>query len=69
MSKVDGVTKGPDSLTGPVGSTLHEDLWREPVVAFTAIPGKVETLPEEVVRDLSRDQLLIYRYAIAIQTG
>ena len=26
-------------------------------------------MPEEVVKDLSRDQLMIYRYAQAIQSG
>ena len=69
LSKVDGVTKGPESLSGPVGSTLHKDLWREPVVPFEPLPGKVELLSDEVVSDLSRDQLLVYRYAQAIQTG
>ena len=34
-----------------------------------AVPGKVSVLPYEVMNDLSRDQLLIYRYALAIQTG
>ena len=69
MSKVDGVTKGPESLSGPVGSTLHQDIWKDPVVSFTPIPGKVSVMPEEVVKDLSRDQLMIYRYAQAIQSG
>ena len=69
MSKVDGVTKGPESLSGPVGSTLHQDIWKDPVVSFTPIPGKVSMMPEEVVKDLSRDQLMIYRYAQAIQSG
>ena len=69
LSETDGVTKGPESLSGPVGSTLHHDIWTEPVVSYSAIPGKVTALPEEVITDLSRDQLLAYRYAIAIQTG
>ena len=69
LSKVDGVTKGPDSLSGPVGSTLHKDVWKEPVVLFVPISGKVEELPTEIVKDLSRDQNLVYRYSWAIQTG
>ena len=69
LSKVDGVTKGPESFSGPVGSTLSQDIWKDPVVSFKSIPGKVAVLPEKIVKDLSRDQLLIYRYAMAIQTG
>ena len=69
LAVTDGVTKGPDRLSGPVGSTLNTNIWEEPVVAFLPIPGNVPELPEEVVKDLSRDQKLGYRYAQAIQTG
>ena len=69
LCETDGVTKGPDSMRGPVGSTLTEDIWLEDVVAFQAIPGKVPVLPDAVVDDLSRDQQLAYRYAHAIQSG
>ena len=69
LSATDGVTKGPDCLSGPVGSTLSEDIWLEPVVAFQPIAGKVPSLPEELIKDLSRDQQLAYRYAKAIQSG
>ena len=69
LSNADGVTKGPDSLSGPVGSTLNQEVWKDPVVPFLPIAGKVEQLPDNVVRDLSRDQNLVYRYSWAIQTG
>ena len=69
LCDTDGVTKGPDSLSGPVGSTLSGDIWLEPVVAFKPIAGKVPLLPDEVIKDLSRDQQLAYRYAQAIQSG
>ena len=69
ISETDGVTKGPDSLSGPIGSTLHQDIWTEPVVSFASIPGKVPDLPVDVVSDLSRDQYLAYKYTKAIQTG
>ena len=58
-----------DSLSGPVGSTLHTDLWLEPVVSFKPMAGKVQTMPDHILKDLSRDQKLAYRYAQAIQTG
>ena len=69
LSDSDSVTKGPDSLSGPTGSTLHLNIWEEPVVTFLALEGKVLELPAEVVKDLSRDQHLGYRYAHAIQSG
>ena len=34
LDKTDVVTKGPDSLSGTVGSTLHLDIWTEPVVSY-----------------------------------
>ena len=69
LSDTDGVTKGPDSLSGPVGSTLHQNIWEEPVVCFKPLSGKVQELPADIVKDLSRDQKLGYRYAHAIQSG
>ena len=69
LSETDGVTKGPDSFSGPVGSTLTQNIWEDPVVNFAKIEGNVLDLPEEVVKELSRDQRLGYRYAKAIQSG
>ena len=39
------------------------------MVTFTPVPGQVPELPEEVVKQLSRDQALAYKWAHAIQTG
>ena len=64
LAKIDGVTKGPGSLSGPLGSTLHQDNWKDPIVSFKPIPGKVSVLPDEVLKDL-----ILYRYTLAIQTG
>ena len=36
---------------------------------FAPIPGKVPTLPQEVVKKLSRDQYLAYMYSHAVQSG
>ena len=38
-------------------------------MSFCSVPGKVNDLPEEVISDLSRDQLLAYKYAKAVQSG
>ena len=48
---------------------MQQDVWTEPLVIFTAVPGKVPELPVEVVKQLSRDQALAYRWAHAIQSG
>ena len=69
LCETDGVTKGPESLSGPVGSTLSDDIWLHPVVNYEPIPGKVPKLPEDVVQQLSRDQHLAYQYAHAVQSG
>ena len=69
LSSADGGTSGPERLSGPVGHVLHEDLWKQPVVKFAAIPGKVPELPPGVVKRLSRDQHLAYLYCHAVQSG
>ena len=69
LSDVDGVTSGPEKLKGPIGSTLHTAVWEEPVVAFKPVTGKVTALPDDVIKDLSRDQKLGYLYCMAVQTG
>ena len=69
LASVDGGTAGPDRLSGPIGSHLHEDVWTGDVAKFAPIPGKVPTLPPEVVQQLSRDQQLAYQYSHAVQSG
>ena len=69
LTAVDGPTASDKKLTGPVGSRLDGNLWEENVVKFAAIPGKVPTLPPEVVKKLSRDQYLAYLYCHAVQSG
>ena len=32
FEEIDGVTLGPEKLEGPIGRTLSEDIWLEPVV-------------------------------------
>ena len=48
---------------------VQQNIWEEPVVAFLPISGEVHELPDYVVKDLSRDQKLGYRYAHALQSG
>ena len=69
LSEVDGVTKGPNQLSGPEGQHIHGDIWKLPVVKYKAIPGPVPVLPDKVVKEFSRDQQLAYHYCHAIQNG
>ena len=66
LCSADGDTAGPDRLSGPIGSQLHKDVWTEDVAKFAPIPGKVPTIPPEVVQKLSRDQQLAYKYSHTI---
>ena len=58
-----------DSFTGPIGSSLQEDVWTEPVIVFAPVAGKMPDLPEKVVKKFSRDQVLAYKWGHAIQSG
>ena len=68
LSETDWVTRDQDSVCGPVGSTLTQNSWEEPVVAFLPISGEVPELSDEVVNNLSRDQKLGYRSAQCTST-
>ena len=53
---VDGVSLGPDKLEGPIGGSLNKEIWREPIVNFKKIFGKMPILPDSVLAELSTDQ-------------
>ena len=64
FTDLDGAgTTGPDSFGGAIGKAT---LQCQPVVEFDPLECKNEQIPDEVVRDLSRDQKLLYKYAFAI---
>ena len=67
--ELDGPTTGPLAWSGPIGKQIVEDVWLRPVVKFQEIPGKIPILPDEVVRDLSRDACLVYKLGLAVQSG
>ena len=69
IHEIDGVTQGPESFSGPIGKAVVEDVWKEPVVAFQKVSGKVPVIPEDVVQSLSRDQRLLYKLGHAVQSG
>ena len=52
-----------------IGKTLTEDLYLQEVVDFVPIAATLDDLAEKIVKDLSRDQLLLSEYAKATISG
>ena len=71
LAKFNGVTKVQKVFVsiGINSSTRFLEGNCNGVISFNPIPGKVSVVPDEVLKDLSRDQLIIYRYELAIHTG
>ena len=67
--KLDGGTTGPKSFTGPLGKSASGAVHLLPIAQFQPVPGHVPELSEEVAAELSNDQLILYRLAMAVQTG
>ena len=63
-------TSGPTSFKGPLGQACSVDeIHLRPVIKFAPVPTSVPELPESVLKDLSRDQILLYGYARGISAG
>ena len=70
FSTLDGSTKSPDKVSGPVGSMLNGIVNQWQVVKFKSIPYlSFPILPSEIIDDLSTDQYYGYRLCWAIITG
>ena len=71
FSALDGTTKGPQTLSGPVGKLLQENLEDKPQVKFTPITSRIEELKisDDVIKDLSTDQRLLLEYVKGISAG
>ena len=67
--KLDGVTSGPNSFSGKIGKDISQDVWREPIVAYPTVAGKMPVLSEEQLSDTSRDQYLVYHLGHSLQSG
>ena len=64
-----GLTRGPNSYTGPVMNALQYDPKDMPISNFKAIAGKVVEVREEVKKDLSTDQSYLLKACLAVQHG
>jgi len=52
-----------------MGKAAKRDLHREDVVDFADVPDNVKEIEDKVVKDLSTDQHLLYRYIKAVSCG
>ena len=71
ITKLDGKSDSKTGFSGPIGKMLKDVEKMKPKYNFDKIdggPGLIE-LPEEVIRDLSTDQNLLYKRCVAAITG
>ena len=71
ITKLDGKSDSKTGFSGPIGKMLKDVEKMKPKYNFDKIdggPGLIE-LPEEVIRDLSTDQNLMYKRCVAAITG
>ena len=63
-------TSGPKSFKGPMGQNLTDgNVHKKEPVCFEPIKSPLTPLPEDVIKNLSRDQKLLYRYTLALDSG
>ena len=56
------------SFRGPLGAQCAGEACNLPVVKFQPVPGAVEEISEQLEKELSTDQQLLYRLARAVQS-
>ena len=69
FQKLDGKTSRPGSFTGPWGKAAGGPEHRLSPVKFRPVSGLELDLPDNIIADLSSDQLLLYQLTRAVQTG
>ena len=67
--ELDGVASGPTSFTGPIGMAAAEQLHLIPTTNFECIDLFNIDAPENIRKDLSWDQKMLYDYCIGIKNG
>ena len=55
--------------SGPFGKQIKDGVTLKPIVNYKAIPGLVETYPEDFIHSMNNDLQLLYELCLAIQTG
>ena len=71
IERLIGKTKGKDKFNGPIGEKLYVVNQLERNYSFKPIPGlsELQTIPPQVVAEMSNDSSLFYRLGMAIRTG
>ena len=69
FQNLDGKTSGPGSFTGPLGKAAGCSVHRLSPVKFRPVSGPGLELPDNIIADLSSDQLLPYQLTRAVRTG
>lgn len=69
FTKLDGVSAGPRSFSGPIGKKLSEDLHNKPLVSFSPVPGNLQNLDKQTIDALSTDQQILYKLTAGIIGG
>lgn len=71
IEKLDGKTSSKDGFTGEIGKLLSKVSEMELNPNFRALPGGEDliALPEDVVKTLSTDACISYKYVQAVKTG
>ena len=70
FTSLDGVTTGPNSFSGPIGTLAAGQLHLLKPRKFTPLQcPDFSKLPDDVLRKLSWDQKVLYRHVVAVQSG
>ena len=67
FKKLDGVTTGPRSFSGPLGKKCQENVHSKPQIVFESIENSLQhSVEKEDLSNLSSDQRLLYEYTKGI---
>ena len=69
FAEIDGPTSGPKSFIGDIGKELSGDLRQLPIAKFQKIEGSIVDIPQDILAQLSTDQLYLYQMGMSVQRG
>ena len=66
---VEGRTTGPKTSEGKISDMLEFEPQQKPIIDFTPVPGVLLKLADNVMNDLSTDQMYLLKICLLIQRG
>ena len=69
FTSLDGVTSGPNSFSGPIGKLAAGSVHLMTPRRFVPLKADAPPLPDAVVKKLSWDQKVLFRFVVAVQSG